>query len=88
MLMKFAHSLPLPHTFCRLVDYHPDWSVSDLILFSSEKETRALRPSVLVLPSGLFSSKGLAVGGRDLCPHNFSLLAKKIKNKNKKQQNL
>lgn len=75
--MKFAHSLPLPHAFRILVDYHADLSVSDLILFSSQKETRALRPSVLVFPSGLHPNEGLAVGGREPCPHNSSPLAKK-----------
>ena len=77
VLMKFAHGLPLPLAFCRLVDSHPGWSVSNLIFFSSQRDARALRPSGLVCSSGLHPTSEIAVGRREACVPNFSPLEKK-----------
>ena len=77
VLMKFAHSLPLPHSFCCLVDYHPDWRVSDLILFSSQRETR--RPSVLVFLTGIHPTLEASCGKKGAMSSQFLSSWKKKK---------
>lgn len=79
VLMKFTCSLLLPHAFCCPVDYLPDGSAADVILFCFHREARTRRPSVLVFPSGFHHTWWLAEPQREPWHLIFSLPQKKEK---------